>query len=710
MSEQDVTPQTAAGLGEDAIKEAIKALSWPTLEAHLRSRDLDAARVARLVDLVRTNEATLFKRSHSKQCDRDQMLQRLGAFLADAGFEQASSDIGRYAEQLCILEDGFASILKEVAGGSWAGLEPAVRVHGALQVLADEHRQMQEDLERSFQQAIEAGPTFAQSATLTTESGRSLDPEVALGAILSALMGIILIEAHEHRWFDADGTVRLPASALAPHPATVDLKPYLRLAFSWNNWDAAQLAVRFRKANVSIEEQPLEASPTGPANQRHVIVELDADHQLPDFIANERLVDRAKQDILAIFHAKLPYSSADGDTIVSLPPKNFINEAELLAVESFEHMLSIDVGSHQQQFQGLTLPEWVRGYALLHAKAIQHPKTAQDTGFPVLSVKSLAADLQRIGLSPISALRFIDNVSLKRYSRDAFDHPLIRTDSDQVVLVDAAVRSSLIAPVVLSAIAAARQDEEPEQIRQKGFAFEKRMRDLFSSHGLNPASFTVKRDGQEFEFDLLVVWDDYLFLFECKNRLLSSNHATAAYYFEKQINGDIRQVKRLADALARYPDILSTHLPQALGKRVVPCVVNALPYALFGGRNGVFFADESAIARFFKSRYIGVTTVPGEDQRPTGELDIQFDQWEDQTPRASDLVRNLIFPIQYAIAARHSEVSNAPTYLGQNVLGHFRYLQRTATTPESLARTFEEYPQTVARAIAALKASEQDED
>ena len=174
-------------------------------------------------------------------------------------------------------------------------------------------------------------------------------------------MGIILIEAHEHRWFDAEGTVRLPTSVLAPHPTTVDLKPYLRLAFSWNNWDAAQLAVRFRKANVSIQEQPLEANSTGPENQRHVIVELDVDHQLPDFIANERLVDRAKQDIFAILHAKFPYSSADGAATVLLPPKNFINEAELLAVESFEHMLSIDAGSHQQQLQGLTLPEWVRG-------------------------------------------------------------------------------------------------------------------------------------------------------------------------------------------------------------------------------------------------------------------------------------------------------------------------------------------------------------
>ena len=41
----------------------------------------------------------------------------------------------------------------------------------------------------------------------------------------------------------------------------------------------------------------------------------------------------------------------------------------------------------------------------------------------------------------------------------------------------------------------------------------------------------MTRDGEEYEFDAIVPWGDYVFLFECKNGTLSGNNIVPAYYF-----------------------------------------------------------------------------------------------------------------------------------------------------------------------------------
>src|SRR5690606_19802114 len=107
--------------------------------------------------------------------------------------------------------------------------------------------------------------------------------------------------------------------------------------------------------------------------------------------------------------------------------------------------------------------------------------------------------------------------------------------------------------------------------------------------------------GEEYEFDVIVEWGDYLFVFECKNRSLSSYNPIAAYYFALEIDSAVKQTNRLVRGLLDSPALVLDRTGIDISnKKIVPCVLNSLPYALSGEHDGVFVADASGIKRYFK--------------------------------------------------------------------------------------------------------------
>ena len=96
-----------------------------------------------------------------------------------------------------------------------------------------------------------------------------------------------------------------------------------------------------------------------------------------------------------------------------------------------------------------------------------------------------------------------------------FDCPLIRVGSSQYHLFAPSVLDLNIALVVLSNLA-----NRGEQLGRKGKAFERSIHDTFRKSDLEVFAFSFKRNDQEFEYDAVVPWDGYIFVFECKNRRL----------------------------------------------------------------------------------------------------------------------------------------------------------------------------------------------
>lgn len=672
-------------LSEKTVREALKAISWPRLEAHVATvPEVDGSK---LVELIRTDEALIFKHP-GKTDSRDELLARSAEYLRSVGQRESAEALDQYVCDLRIIERGFAEILRSVEDGPCNDMDGAMRVSAALELATREYSFLNKQLADAY--SSEA-PTFP-NPMLEAPSGRKIDAEVALCALLEVVKNTVMMEAYREQWFGPEGRVRVPRLNQVADADVERIVAYSVCANSWRNWDGAQLGVRFRGTTIrQLDAAELVDAPGGDLamaeNYAGYALELDGASQFLDFCANERLMDRIRGDLIKISgaFADKPLRNAGRD---KLPPETFLSEDELLAVVSMDHLLSIDLAASTQHFSGLRLVEWIRGYAALRDLVRRDIGESHGEIFWLKYARpDLVSELTASGLTVEKALAFIGNITFNRSSRDLFDHPLIEVGEDELLVVTGSVLTSLISQVVLSAVAsnARMHKDETAQVAGKGDGFEKRILDLLTDARLDPKHPKVHRDGQEYQFDALFVWGDYLFVFECKNRSLSFNHPVAAHYFEMECKSNAKQVLRLADALVKYPDILEEHLPEGIGKTVVPCVMHALPYAIPGGLDGALFGDESALSKFFKQPVAGLR-----DPRSEAYL-VSLRLWEGAVPTAEDLVFALEHPFQVYLMAGQIEVSAAPTPMGPRMGAYCQYLQRETIDPEKLKASIAQF-------------------
>ena len=175
--------------------------------------------------------------------------------------------------------------------------------------------------------------------------------------------------------------------------------------------------------------------------------------------------------------------------------------------------------------------------------------------------------------------------------------------------------------------------------------------------GITAKALKVKRDGEEYDYDVLALWGEYIFHFECKTHGLSGGTPQRIYRFHQEACKDAKQTQRLSDALAKYPDILDEAFGEASkGKKVVSCVLNALPYAVPGGINGIPFYDASALGRFFEERYLHIKTW-----HRGAKVDLMHrvaikDLWLEDEPTPERLIDEINDPVQVKMDASHIDI------------------------------------------------------
>jgi hypothetical protein len=311
-----------------------------------------------------------------------------------------------------------------------------------------------------------------------------------------------------------------------------------------------------------------------------------------DFIANERLHDRMLQNFMEMsVETRMREHELGIAGPAPLIPAGYVSAEEIHSAVALSEILGYSVADDRERPAGLRLVEWLRGYAFLKCLAKERFENSL-AGVIVLEESELASGLQRVGISPDAARYFIEHATLGRTSRDMYDCPLVKTASGKLILFAPGLLGAKIASVVLSNLGRLR-----EPLSRKGTAFEAGVRGFFAKRSMACRGFKVKRDGEEYEFDAVLVWGDYVFVFECKNRSLSGLDPVQAYYFEMENSSNADQVRRLAGALERYPDILTEQFgPEAAAKKIVPCVLNSLPFSLPGMQDGVYFTDWSVRA------------------------------------------------------------------------------------------------------------------
>jgi Nuclease-related domain len=298
------------------------------------------------------------------------------------------------------------------------------------------------------------------------------------------------------------------------------------------------------------------------------------------------------------------------DGPAKLPPDDLVSPEEGHAGVSLSEILGYSIVDDMKRPGGLRLLEWVRGYAVLKELGQEraHKEKASGDDFAVVFSEAQLLDIfERCGLERAIAARFIELTLLHKSSRDMFDCPLVRLQDGNIFLFAPAVIDVNIPLAVLSNLS-----NRSEELSRKGKAFEAHIRDVFRRNNIEVFAFKATRNGQEYEYDAVVVWGDYIFVFECKNRTLSGNDPAQTYYFDLEVYGQARQAARLANALAQYPDIVEKEIGvRHVGKKVIPCVLHSLPYSRLDPIDGVYFTDASTLTRFLQQEYFRVKCRTG---------------------------------------------------------------------------------------------------
>ena len=193
--------------------------------------------------------------------------------------------------------------------------------------------------------------------------------------------------------------------------------------------------------------------------------------------------------------------------------------------------------------------------------------------------------------------------------------------------------------------------------------------------------------------DVAVLWDDELFIFECKNYsfLPNDDPRRALLFLAEAGRGALDQDQRIARDLAANPTIVKQHLGEnARWKAIHSVVLNALPFSLRRAPTGTYFYDASALGRFLRTGTLNeIHSIPRPDDEP---VDVSYQVkrlWKGTSPTAKDLLKEMKYASQistesdkYYIARRLLPMSAETALMYQKAASKPPDFQALMTTEE----------------------------
>lgn len=677
-------------LSETLVNQALEKLSWTQLSKHLSAIALTQDDVVKLTGLVKRSESLVLKRKNAGlEKKRDQLLQELAGFLAAKNYPEGAERVRNYDLRLKEIDLGYQGILDLLAKADAATLSPELRVSALLDRSNREYIDLLSRIREtiSIKEELDLG-----NVSLKDDDGRSFNPEAVHEILITTFASTLGMEAHINGWYDPDGVLTLPLLPPSTAKNRFALGSVQLLAASWRNWQLAERRYRFLEGVLEKHTALSQAwNDRGVKTLWHSRPCNDA-QEFYNYVANSRLAERLNQ------HSAVVYSNSGYREAVSgiggrveLLPKQTISLHEIHGATALSQLLSGEITEDHALYAGLTLAEWVRGYSVLQSVCESVCETALNTDDPDhLTIRftrsELVALLERLGLRSGKAEVFIEHATYRKASRDLFDQPLLKLQDGNFILLALSCTNSSLPNVILSTLGMLEVN-----LDGRGKRFERSVIEFLGRQGIEAKNILCDRGGETYDYDVAFVWGDYLFLLECKSRGLSGGDPRRAYYFSLGIRDAIKQVKRLADGLKRYPDILTTYFPEAVGKKIVHCVINSLPYAMFDDIDGIYFTDEGSFTRFFQQSEIGPRSI-SQDQG-LGEIDpktaIAF-LWDGPSPKPEDLLRQLRRPIQLVMITSHTECSILDIPVGEHTALRLEEFGRKESTSASYRQAAQE--------------------
>ncbi|MEO2219636.1 hypothetical protein ABGV49_21495 [Chromobacterium vaccinii] len=666
-------------LSETLVNKALEKLSWEQLSVHLAATALTPEDVNKLIGLVKRSESLVLKRqSAGQEKKRDQLLKQLADLLDTKHYSAEAELVRNYDMRVREIDGVYQAILGLLGKSDAAALSPELRISALL----DRSNREYMDLRLRMLQAMSNEKMFdLGKVTVKNDGEEDISPDAVHELLIATFESTLGMEAHINGWFDASGVLTLPSLPPSTAENRFAVGSFQLLAAAWRSWQFAERRHRFLDG---VLEKHTELPPSwAEQGVKSVWQSLPSDdgREFYSNVANNRLVERLTQHWATVITTPQYRKIAGGiDRRVELLPKQTISLEEIHGATALSQLLSGEITKDSTQYAGLTLAEWVRGYSALQSVCETALKTNDPDRLTIrFSRPELVALLEQLGLRSGKAEIFIEHATYRKKSRDLFDQPLIKLQDGSLILLALCSAASSIPDVILSTLGMLEVN-----LDGRGKRFERSVIEFLGRQGIKAKNILCDRGGETYDYDVAFVWGDYLFLLECKSRGLSGGDPTRAYYFSLGISDVVKQVKRLANGLKHYPDILTSHFPEAVGKQVVHCVINSLPYAMIDGVDDIYFTDEGSFTRFFQQSEIGPRSI-GLD-KGLGEIDpdtaVAF-LWDGQRPTPEDLLRQLRNPIQLVIATSHTKGSTRWIPVGEHTMLQLVEFGRTDSTPST---------------------------
>jgi hypothetical protein len=671
-------------LSESEVTKALKPPSWSALKSHLDEVDLDEKVVGWLIDLLmRHNEFVVKFPRPSFEKKRDALLGSLQSYLSERLQAENTEGLAGYRKMLGLIESGYRGIIEMLAQAEISRLDPAARVAAYIAFATEGHEHA---FDEAFRAATRGGVLDMGGAHLVTDAeGSEYSPEAALGAFVETLGATLAMEAHRNAWWEDDGRLSLPPLVIPSADDVTKASVGIALGMLWRRWERAETRHRFfgdELRELDASEWPAKV----PSTVERLLITRPGEMHRLDFIANARLDERFTQDF-----AQMLTGTGIGRSVVgiahpaALPPGKFITVEEAHAVYSLSRVLAFDVVADVEDRGGLKLVEWIRGYAMLKAWA-ETPDVRSRRAPVLFELDEIVGALSNVGFTQDRARKFIELVTYARPngeakgSRDLYDCPIVATLDGRYVLVTLALSAGNIALATLSNVT-----RVGEVFQRKGKAFESFVRDIFTKNGLACHTFEHQRGEERYEFDAIVPWGDFVFLFECKNHGLSGYDPARAFRFAQGLTEDMDQVRRQAIELRTNRDLIASRLGEEwVGKPVIATLLNCLPYSIPTEEgDDICVSDVAVLRRFFEERdfYLTKARLTGGNEEHVRKK--VASQWKSNHPTAEDLAAVLRESVQFKVMSGHTVTQCNPYPIDKGTYVLSEELTRSNVTAKS---------------------------
>lgn len=645
-------------------------------------KDLEAAEASKALE-EHVRQSGCLTQARIKQDNvklREQFIAYCRSEIKKAGDVNLAERFEKHVAEAQLVERGYREILDTLKSSQAGQLSPGTQVWAAIGRAIREIADLNEQIQKTA--SVQEGFFDPVGAKVKRDGAPDIDADFVVNTATNVLGSTIMMLAYENDWIQ-NKKLSLPAQVAIDEPTLLQAESTAYLGAMWRALKQSDDRLRYFDGEVRL-------SSVNTVDERNQTPQIDAlifQHELVmervETVAHERLL---RAQLGFAMELELETNAAEkvskANSGVPLAPRGYISTDEICAFLTLGDLFCYPVESDQPIYKGLALKHWLRGYAILLEKL------AYNNGVPrfeivTLTTNELVTLFTSFGLSDNQAKAFLETTTFSSGKFDLFDTPFLRSQGDLWHFFAPAYLAANLANIIASLLST-----NNVQFENKGKQFETKVLTLLKKHGLQAKGFKYSVGGQQFECDVAFVWDERLFVLECKNYGLSGLNVIASYHFCNKMAEASEQVERICSQFNDDPRIVKNQLGAGVSwKTIVPCVLNAMPWAA-GKLGDTYFYDSSALTKFFDEGFLALVMPIRLSDKVVIQRRHKFSLWSGEKPSANDFLRQLEKPLQIQVLEDEWEADAPLALLSKNLGLVSPFLKRKAPDPRRSLKAY----------------------